>query len=302
MRVARGLGVLAGVLVVTGGACTGGGERVETKPARDDTSSTTSAAAGSGSSGRYEASTTVLESERHGPQLCLGGVQQSLPPQCGGPDVVGWDWAQVDGEESVNRTTWGDYHVVGTWDGERLTLTEKPGPPKQRRAEPRVDLSTPCEPPPGGWKVVDERTATESGQLEATRDARRQDDFGGAWVDQSVNADAEPGGERGWNDPTKLVLNVRFTGDLDRHEQEIRNVWGGSLCVSKAERSMAELERIRDELIQSSDDLGMLTLSTDETRGVVDLQVIVDDGVQERMDERYGKGTVDVSSAMRPVE
>ncbi|MBW3549122.1 MAG: hypothetical protein KY452_13460 [Actinobacteria bacterium] len=70
---------------------------------------------------RYTATTTVLESPDHGPQLCLGGVQESYPPQCGGPDVIGWDWDVVQGEESANGTTWGTYTVVGTWDGEALT-------------------------------------------------------------------------------------------------------------------------------------------------------------------------------------
>ena len=48
----------------------------------------------------YTVTTTVLESPEHGPQLCLGGVAESLPPQCGGPDIVGWDWESVAGEES----------------------------------------------------------------------------------------------------------------------------------------------------------------------------------------------------------
>ncbi len=39
---------------------------------------------------RYEASAFVLENEKHGPQLCLGSVQDSLPPGCGGPDLPGW--------------------------------------------------------------------------------------------------------------------------------------------------------------------------------------------------------------------
>src|SRR5262245_9982995 len=27
--------------------------------------------------------------------LCLGGVLESLPPQCSGPEIVGWDWDAV---------------------------------------------------------------------------------------------------------------------------------------------------------------------------------------------------------------
>ena len=33
-----------------------------------------------------------------GAELCLGGVDESLPPQCDGPPLVGWDWADHDGD------------------------------------------------------------------------------------------------------------------------------------------------------------------------------------------------------------
>ncbi len=65
---------------------------------------------------RYEATTMVLE-DADGPQLCLGGVMESLPPQCGGIPVEDWNWADVDGEESVRGVTWGEFHVMGTFDG-----------------------------------------------------------------------------------------------------------------------------------------------------------------------------------------
>lgn len=66
---------------------------------------------------RYTAVTTVLESPSHGPQLCLGVVNDSLPPQCGGPDIKGWDWDAVADKESRNGTTWAEVTVVGTFDG-----------------------------------------------------------------------------------------------------------------------------------------------------------------------------------------
>lgn len=74
---------------------------------------------------RYEARLTVLESPEHGPELCFN-VEDSSPPQCGGLPLSGWDWAEVDGEDTASGTTWGEYHVVGTYDGTLLTLTETP--------------------------------------------------------------------------------------------------------------------------------------------------------------------------------
>ena len=64
---------------------------------------------------------TVLQKDGEEPQLCLGGVAESYPPQCGGPEIVGWDWDEVDGEESASGVTWGAYAVTGTWDGTVFT-------------------------------------------------------------------------------------------------------------------------------------------------------------------------------------
>jgi hypothetical protein len=75
---------------------------------------------------RYDATATVLERPGDLPELCEGAIAESYPPQCSGKPIVGWDWNDVDGETSASGTTWGEYHVVGTWDGEQLTLTEKP--------------------------------------------------------------------------------------------------------------------------------------------------------------------------------
>jgi hypothetical protein len=81
---------------------------------------------------RYDATATVLERPGDLPELCEGAIAESYPPQCSGKPIVGWDWDDVDGEESASGTTWGVYRVVGTWDGERLTLTEKPTAPVVR--------------------------------------------------------------------------------------------------------------------------------------------------------------------------
>jgi len=109
---------------------------------------------------------TVLENADHGPQLC-GMVAESYPPQCGGPDIAGWNWDEAPDAETANGVTWGFYSVTGTWDGTAFTLTEPPlagaatSPMVPDGAEP--DFSSPCEPPAGGWAVVDPATADEAG-------------------------------------------------------------------------------------------------------------------------------------------
>ena len=68
---------------------------------------------------------TVLDSD-DSPELCLGAVAESYPPQCSGPPIVGWDWDAVDGEETANEVTWGAYAVWGEWNGETFTVTREP--------------------------------------------------------------------------------------------------------------------------------------------------------------------------------
>ena len=59
------------------------------------------------------------------PELCLGAVAESWPPQCSGFPMAGWDWSEVKGTFDTNGTIkWGSYVVTGTWDGETFTLTE----------------------------------------------------------------------------------------------------------------------------------------------------------------------------------
>jgi hypothetical protein len=55
------------------------------------------------------------------PELCVGPVAESYPPQCGGPEIVGWDWAEQKKFVEEGDVRWGAYFVRGTWDGETFT-------------------------------------------------------------------------------------------------------------------------------------------------------------------------------------
>lgn len=244
----------------------------------------------------YETTATVLESPDHGPQLCLGGVAESYPPQCGGPDIVGWDWSTVQAE-SASGTTWGTYSLTGTWDGETFTVTGPVGEPEPYDDGGATDFSTPCEEPEGGWTVVDEATADDAGLAAAQEYAQGQPDFGGLWVDQSINPAS---GELGMNDPTKLILNVKFTGDLERHEAELRDRFGGPLCVVETDRTEAELRRLQDDLYE---ELGAHFASVDIVRGVVEFGVVVaDPTLQAELDDAHGAGVVELIGSLRPVD
>lgn len=239
----------------------------------------------------YAVTTTVLEGQGHGPQLCLGGVALSLPPQCGGPDIVNWNWDDAPAKETRNGVTWGDYLVTGTYDGERFTLTAPPQAPEIASQMTSMDFSSPCPEPEGGWRLVDDSKATDDALNTTLESVNGDPEFAGSWLDQR----ADPG----TNDPKQLVLNLRFTGDLDRHEREVRETWGGALCLTTAARSYAELMAIQNEMTGRK---GLLMASTDVVRNVVQITVILDrDGeLQREMDDRYGPGVVEVDSALKP--
>jgi hypothetical protein len=270
-----------------------GATSVSTSASPTETGSGAVALVPDGYDGRFRFVGTVLESPEHGPQLC-SVVAASYPPQCGGPDVVDWSWDGL-GAESVNGTTWGSYVVVGTWDGARLHLSEpardgdgsaQPGP-----TEEMPDFSTPCAPPEGGWRPVDpDRTTTETFERAAAL-AATLPAFAGFWIDQPSDGD---------NDPARMVLNARFTDRLEANEHELRKVWGGALCVSRAERSQAELSRVQEAVSGLS---GFAGSGQDVVAGVVDVQVWVATERQQReFDERFGAGVVRLSGLLQPID
>ena len=61
------------------------------------------------------------------PELCLGPVRESYPPQCEGIPLAGWSWAEHPAEQTADTdgpsTSWGSYAVTGTFDGLTLTVT-----------------------------------------------------------------------------------------------------------------------------------------------------------------------------------
>lgn len=250
-----------------------------------------------GYDGRFRTSATVLESRDHGPQLCYA-VMESYPPQCSGPDIAGWDWSTVDAE-SASGTTWGHYVVVGTFDGETFTLTE-PAKVGKWQGTPRGDdgLATPCPEPPGGWQPIDPDTATQTAFQAATRRAQEVEGFGGLWIDQQIPDDEI--NEWNANDPKRFVLNVTTAGDMAAMETAIREVWGGSLCVSRVARSAAELADVRRNLPHIP---GLLSSSTDVVAGQVTLDVLVArEELQRHLDESFREGAVRLFGALEPID
>jgi hypothetical protein len=160
-------------------------------------------------------------------------------------------------------------------------------------------ITTPCPEPPGGWRVVDTARADDRALDAAVALARRAPDHAGVWVDQADRGEAA-------GRPT--VLTAAVTGDVDAHEQRLREVWGGPLCVVRHERTLAELRRIQDQVFDSvSRELGLdpSYAASDEVRNVVKLGVTgtVSAEQQAALDARFGAGVVVVEEnvVIRPM-
>lgn len=97
--------------------------------------------------GEVLAQGTVLQQGEAPPQLCLGAVAESYPPQCSGPELLGWDWLAVEQSETASGVTWGSYAVQGTWDGTAFTRTGDPIPlslyDPLADIDPRMDPANP---------------------------------------------------------------------------------------------------------------------------------------------------------------
>ncbi|WP_214108317.1 hypothetical protein [Acrocarpospora catenulata] len=104
-----------------------------------------------------------------------------------------------------------------------------------------------------------------------------------------------------WSDtPKRLVLNLRFTGDVATREPMIRELWGGALCLSQAQHTQEELETLQKRAYKEIK--GVFSGSVDELTGQVEIGVwLATPELQHEVDEKCGKGLVVLNSFLRPV-
>lgn len=66
---------------------------------------------------------TVMDTGE-GPEVCLGAIAESYPPQCSGPTLLGWDWSENEVHDKQGKVRWGSFAITGSWDGEALTASD----------------------------------------------------------------------------------------------------------------------------------------------------------------------------------
>ncbi len=161
---------------------------------------------------------------------------------------------EVAGERHVSGVTWGDFHVVGTYDGSSFTVLDV-GPPQPQPPDPADPIVIPCGEPAGGWAATDPARTSRSDLEAAGHAASAQPDSAGWWIKYLV-----PPATDGSFGPDDLVMNAAFTGDIERHRQELSRLWGGPLCVVRYDRTDGELRRIQTELTDHGADEFEFTL------------------------------------------
>jgi hypothetical protein len=131
-------------------------------------------------------------------ELCLGPVAESYPPQCGGPALIDWDWADHEGTyDEQGEVRWGTYALTGTWDGTSFTATEAvPG----ALYDPAMPTPTPTPTPGTAYDDTElEQIATELQEAPGVLGA-----YGGEGSDGHVLVDAyyDDGTLQEWADTT----------------------------------------------------------------------------------------------------
>jgi hypothetical protein len=206
-------------------------------------------------------------------------MADSLPPQCGGPDIKGWNWDAVADKESVNGTTWADVTVVGTFDGSTFTLTEPPSAIGKRPVEETPDFSPACSEPEGD-PTADRNTFHEP----------EHPDLVAVWVSthqKTFNVLVRPGA-------AEAVRN------------EIRTYFAGLLCIVERDLpSQATLRALQDRIVEESKNSplgGVFGAYSDGRRGVVVVQCALADDVSKAWAVEHWGDNVDLRGALTPIQ
>lgn len=218
---------------------------------------------------------TVLGQDGEPIEFCLGGVLESYPPQCGGPQIVGLEWADLEGlteVESSGGVTWASATLAGTYDREADTFTVT-RPVAETidldlsglYPEAEYDFPRVCEDP---YEGVDADWADGSGnaQNELGEFLENYEPVVASWVSDGAH---------------EFNVLVQAGGDpdaaIDAAYAELRAIWPGPLCVDAVDAPSQQDRRAAQEAIFQSVD-GVLFSDDGGADYRVNVGVIVADG------------------------
>ncbi|GAA5167638.1 hypothetical protein [Ornithinimicrobium tianjinense] len=242
----------------------------------------------------------LMQSSADAPvEICVGGVAESLPPQCGGPVLRGaFSWEELQPERAAG-VTWADgVWVVGTYDAEAgeggtFTLTRP--------------VST--EPPEGFARPTPEQSAFPQlcddpfrGGQEGYADPADQEELGRALQDLD-------GYVTSWVSDGSSMFNVVVTSDTDAEETHgrLREVWKGGLCVESRDLPPEQdVRAAQDALAKRFSELGLLGAGSGVS-GLLDVGVVVTDrqtvdAVRETVAPWLTPDQVVITGALRPLD
>jgi hypothetical protein len=100
---------------------------------------------------------------------------------------------------------------------------------------------------------------------------------------------------------------VAFTGDLARHEADLRAIWGGKLCVTALPNTDDELEAAIDAVHRDTESgtipgIRIIDRGIDDAGNQIELHVVVaPEGFEADLEERYGV-QFRVTTSLHPID
>lgn len=196
--------------------------------------------------GVVEFTDTIID-DGSGPELCLGAVEESLPPQCDGPVIKGLDMSGWSDE--LDGVRWGERTVTVTWPPEAGSVdfvAQAPGTVAPRH---RPALPVECE------SIDDPVLASGLSSLQP----HLGDLYAGVWLTEDDLG----------------VLQV--TGDVSEQLEPLERS-GRVACVIEVEHNRATLLRFQTQVhLQAGSQAHVISLTPNGAYGRVDVVVAVPD-------------------------
>jgi hypothetical protein len=241
-------------------------------------------------------------------EICLGGVAESLPPQCGGPVLQGdFSWEDVEAERRDGVTWTNDaWWAVGTYTPEDRGTADA-----EHEGQGTFALARPVSAePPAGYAVPTPQDLSfpqlctdpyVHGDASAAGDTAAQQRLASALEDLE-------GYVTSWVSDGSSLYNVVVTSDPDAAFTALRKVWKGGLCVEQRELpTQDELLQAQRALTARFQELRLLSASAGGVSGQLEVEVVLTDratveAVLDAVSEWVAPADVRITGALRPLD